>query len=65
MNNPVTLHWNGSHELREQLLSNACMQSRLAYYEWDELEEWERELIREQLETRTNLTVTIENKEVQ
>ena len=44
---------------KEQLLFYACLQERLQHYQWDELETYDREYIKDALQRRTHSTVTV------
>lgn len=57
----MTLHWNDLHILaREELLYGACINTRFAHQEWEELEDWLKILIQGSLERRSNKLVSVE-----
>ena len=50
----MTLHWDILDEQsREELLSGACMNSRMAKYEWGEMATWMQLSISESLAVRS------------
>ena len=54
----VILHWDELHTMsREEILSGACINSRFAYYAWDEIENWMKAIIQSTLANRSNQTV--------
>ena len=56
----MKLIWDNCHQLtREEILSNACINTCFAYYEWDELDEWLQVIIQENLLTRSGGLVSI------
>lgn len=56
----MKIHWDDLHRLsREEILSGACVNTRFAYYDWDELEEWLRGIIQENLSLRSGGLVSI------
>lgn len=57
----ITLHWDTLHVLaREEILLTAGFQSRLAHYEWGELECWIQTDIQDSLKRRSKGTVAID-----
>ncbi len=56
----MKLYWNTLHQLsREEILGNACLQSRFAFYEWEELDEWIRDIIQENVLARSGGLVQV------
>ncbi len=56
----MKLLWDNCHkQTREGILSNACINTRFANYEWDELEEWLKVLIQDNLLLRSGGLVSI------
>jgi hypothetical protein len=56
----LNLKWdNIDFDTKVQILSNACLNTRFAYYKWDEIEEWIQFMIKDNMEVRSKKTVTI------
>lgn len=56
----LTLHWNLlDHELKDQILTRACLSERLKFSTWAEMDQWIRELIQDNLKSATKGTVII------
>ena len=56
----LKLRWNTLHkQTREEILLNACIQERFQHYEWEEIDDWLKALIIENMELRSKGTVTI------
>ncbi len=60
-NYPVNMKWDDMHvQAREELLSGAGFNTKLATKKWSELEPWEQELLKESLEGRSKGKVKLE-----
>ena len=58
---PVPLDWNNLHvQSREEILSGAGMQTKLATKKWSELDTWVQELLKDSLERRSKGRAKIE-----
>ncbi|KKK79405.1 hypothetical protein LCGC14_2833870 [marine sediment metagenome] len=56
----MNLHWDTLHEQsREEILANACINTRFAHYEWDEMELWIQQIIKANMQFRSRGTVLI------
>uniref|UniRef100_A0A6M3LS29 Uncharacterized protein n=1 Tax=viral metagenome TaxID=1070528 RepID=A0A6M3LS29_9ZZZZ len=54
------LEWNTiGLQAREELLCGACINTRFAHYEWEEIDLWLRKLISKSLALRSKRTVVI------
>lgn len=56
----TTLHltWSEmSRNMREFYLERACLNTRLASYDWDEFQPWEKDYIRDAVRTTKNITL--------
>ena len=50
----MILQWENLHIMsREEILATACVNTRFAHYDWDELEVWMRVIIQETLSLRS------------
>jgi len=60
MKGPMKLHWDGlDSQSKEEILGNACVNSRHVHYEWMEMDYWLRDIIRENMEKRSHGNVTL------
>jgi hypothetical protein len=58
----LKLQWdNLNMDLKEQILSDACINSRFAYYEWCELDEWLKAILIDNINMRSKNTVSLVN----
>jgi len=56
----LNLTWdNLDLQAREEILTEACVQSRFAHYKWHEIDYWLRDIIMDSIELRSKGTVTI------
>ena len=56
----LELHWGTlDNQTREEILSNACVSERLRHYEWDEIDNWLKVILIDNMEARSHSTVTI------
>jgi len=56
----IILHWDTlDQRTKEEILSGACINTRMAHYDWDELEPWLQALIKDSLLRRSKGTVTV------
>ena len=57
----LTLHWDTlDHETRIEILSHACMNTKLVNYEWDDFQAFEICIIRDTLDKWSKQTVAID-----
>ena len=56
----LKLHWdNLDKQSRTEILCGACIQERFQHYEWDEMDDWLKCLIKETTEVRSGGTATV------
>ena len=56
----LTLHWDGlDNQSKEEILLNACINTRHIHYEWMEMDNWLRDIIRGNMEDRSHGKVTL------
>lgn len=57
----LSLHWDKlQQDTREEILSGACLNQRLSHYSWLEMEEWIRNIIKDNVSSRSKGTVEID-----
>lgn len=57
----MVLKWdNLNQQSRTQILQNACLQPKFAQFKWNEIEDWIRFMIKDNLEVRSKKTVSID-----
>ena len=56
----MKLNWDNLHfQTREEILLNACINTKLAHYDWDEIDIWLQEIINKNLLLRSGGLVNL------
>ncbi len=60
----ITLHWDTlgtgeNKQVREEICTGACVNERMAHYDWDELDIWLRDILNDSLKLRSKGAVQL------